>query len=274
MAAFVAALPSTSSWTPSASSSAPRLRTSLASSSVSSTAVLPQATGNAQGKASYGVLQVLSVLCGALAVRKLGKQPARGRGTRATRAAVCCDTQAEVRVAADGMSIEQELQHVAAQNCAQKLAPKIHALQCQAEQLRNGELRAVLDAARKDDSKKIRGAFGEVDMLLGATIDAISDSTHSLGFNPQGCESNAYVDCAPPSPRTGPGSVERKLARLAPKIEDLRSQAELLRNGELRQVLNETRNLREPRFQGAISEVDFLLSATIDAIQGLPLQYA
>lgn len=169
------------------------------------------------------------------------------------------------------MTMEEELSQKVVDCSTQKLAPKIHALQCQAEQLRNGELRAVLDAARDPKSRAIRGAFGEVDQLLCATIDAISDSTQTLGFNPQVCE--AYVDCAPPkSPRGTTGSVEKKIEKLAPKLSDLQSQAELLRSGELRQAIDETKGVR--RLSSSFSEVDFLLSATIDAIRGLPLQYA
>lgn len=205
-------------------------------------------------------------MCGAFAVRKLGKQRTVRRNSNTSMKAVLCSTQHTT------MTMEEELSQKVMDCSTQKLAPKIHALQCQAEQLRNGELRAVLDAARDPKSRAIRGAFGEVDQLLCATIDAISDSTyHMRYFDPQVCE--AYVDCAPPkSPRGTTGSVEKKIEKLAPKLSDLQSQAELLRSGELRQAIDETKGVR--RLSSSFSEVDFLLSATIDAIRGLPLQYA
>lgn len=54
-----------------------------------------------------------------------------------------------------------------------KFVPKIHALQSQAEMLRTGELRQVLDTMKDLRKTELRGVFGEVDQLLCALVDAI-----------------------------------------------------------------------------------------------------
>eukprot|EP00913_Durusdinium_trenchii_P029370 g27533.t1 len=59
------------------------------------------------------------------------------------------------------------------------------------------------------------------------------------------------------------------VAEMVPKISALQNQAELLRSGELRQVIETMKSLRKSELGNVISEVDELLSALIDAIQGL-----
>eukprot|EP00435_Cladocopium_sp_Y103_P065996 s1264_g28.t1 len=62
---------------------------------------------------------------------------------------------------------------------------------------------------------------------------------------------------------------EADATEFVPKIHALQNQAELLRSGELRQVIETMKSLRKSELSSVISEVDELLSALIDAIQGL-----
>eukprot|EP00930_Biecheleria_cincta_P002503 TRINITY_DN103515_c0_g1_i1.p1 TRINITY_DN103515_c0_g1~~TRINITY_DN103515_c0_g1_i1.p1 ORF type:complete len:719 (+),score=158.58 TRINITY_DN103515_c0_g1_i1:87-2159(+) len=63
--------------------------------------------------------------------------------------------------------------------------------------------------------------------------------------------------------------VESSVAEFVPKISALQNQAELLRSGELRQVIDTMRCLRKTELGGVFGEVDSLLAALIDAIHGL-----
>lgn len=63
--------------------------------------------------------------------------------------------------------------------------------------------------------------------------------------------------------------VEQSVASFVPKISALQSQAELLRSGELAEVIATMKTLRKNELRGVFSEVDQLLAALIDAIQGL-----
>lgn len=63
--------------------------------------------------------------------------------------------------------------------------------------------------------------------------------------------------------------VESSVAEFVPKISALQNQAELLRSGELRQVIDTMRSLRKTELGGVFGEVDSLLAALIDAIHGL-----
>ncbi|CAJ1334269.1 unnamed protein product [Effrenium voratum] len=62
---------------------------------------------------------------------------------------------------------------------------------------------------------------------------------------------------------------EPDVGKFVPKMRALQNQAELLRSGELRQVIETMKSLRKSELKGAISEVDELLAALIGAIQGL-----
>jgi glutamyl-tRNA reductase len=68
-----------------------------------------------------------------------------------------------------------------------------------------------------------------------------------------------------------PGSddVETSIAEFVPKISMLQNQAELLRSGELQEVIQTMKTLRKTELRGVFSEVDQLLVALIDAIDGL-----
>eukprot|EP00434_Breviolum_minutum_P030118 symbB.v1.2.026638.t1/scaffold2673.1/size73240/2 len=59
------------------------------------------------------------------------------------------------------------------------------------------------------------------------------------------------------------------VAEFVPKISALQNQAELLRSGELRQVIETMKSLRKSELSSAISEVDELLADLIDTIQAL-----
>eukprot|EP00416_Gambierdiscus_australes_P038072 CAMPEP_0171095134 /NCGR_PEP_ID=MMETSP0766_2-20121228/43002_1 /TAXON_ID=439317 /ORGANISM="Gambierdiscus australes, Strain CAWD 149" /LENGTH=693 /DNA_ID=CAMNT_0011553913 /DNA_START=36 /DNA_END=2117 /DNA_ORIENTATION=+ len=63
--------------------------------------------------------------------------------------------------------------------------------------------------------------------------------------------------------------VESTVAEFVPKISALQSQAELLRSGELKDVIDTMKALRKTELRGVFSEVDQLLAALIDAINGL-----
>lgn len=63
--------------------------------------------------------------------------------------------------------------------------------------------------------------------------------------------------------------MENSVAEFVPKISALQNQAELLRSGELRQVIDTMRSLRKTELGGVFGEVDSLLAALIDAIHGL-----
>mmetsp|Transcript_143731 Transcript_143731/g.400619 ORF Transcript_143731/g.400619 Transcript_143731/m.400619 type:complete len:708 (-) Transcript_143731:103-2226(-) len=64
-------------------------------------------------------------------------------------------------------------------------------------------------------------------------------------------------------------SVESSIAQFVPKISALQNQAELLRSGELRNVIQTMKELRKTELRGVFGEVDQLLCALIDAIDGL-----
>jgi len=63
--------------------------------------------------------------------------------------------------------------------------------------------------------------------------------------------------------------VEESIAHIVPKISALKNQAELLRSGELKHVLGTMKELRKTELRGVFSEVDQLLCALVDAIDGL-----
>jgi len=64
-------------------------------------------------------------------------------------------------------------------------------------------------------------------------------------------------------------SVESSIANFVPKIHALQSQAELLRSGELRDVINTMKSLRKTELGSVFGEVDQLLCALVDAIHSL-----
>jgi len=63
--------------------------------------------------------------------------------------------------------------------------------------------------------------------------------------------------------------VENTVADFVPKISALQNQAELLRSGELRNVIKTMKALRKTELGGVFGEVDQLLAALIDAINSL-----
>lgn len=63
--------------------------------------------------------------------------------------------------------------------------------------------------------------------------------------------------------------VEVSISEVVPKISALKNQAELLRSGELKDVLATMKELRKDELRGVFSEVDQLLLALVDAIDGL-----
>jgi len=63
--------------------------------------------------------------------------------------------------------------------------------------------------------------------------------------------------------------VEQSLASFVPKISALQNQAELLRSGELAEVIRTMKTLRKNELRGVFGEVDQLLAALISAIHGL-----
>jgi len=64
-------------------------------------------------------------------------------------------------------------------------------------------------------------------------------------------------------------SVESSVASFVPKVAALQQQAELLRSGELRDVINTMKTLRKTELRGVFGEVDQLLTALVDAINSL-----
>lgn len=64
-------------------------------------------------------------------------------------------------------------------------------------------------------------------------------------------------------------SVESSIADFVPKMASLQRQAQTLRSGELRQVIDTMKTLRKSELRGVFSEVDQLLCALIDAIDSL-----
>jgi len=63
--------------------------------------------------------------------------------------------------------------------------------------------------------------------------------------------------------------VEQSVADFVPKISALQHQAEMLRSGELTDVITTMKAMRKTELRGVFSEVDQLLAALIDAIDGL-----
>jgi len=83
----------------------------------------------------------------------------------------------------------------------------------------------------------------------------------------------APVAAAPPA-RLAPvrGSlddVESSVAEFVPKISALQQQAQLLRSGELKDVIVTMKEMRKTELRGVFGEVDQLLAALIEAINGL-----
>mmetsp|Transcript_134987 Transcript_134987/g.319996 ORF Transcript_134987/g.319996 Transcript_134987/m.319996 type:complete len:667 (+) Transcript_134987:49-2049(+) len=70
-------------------------------------------------------------------------------------------------------------------------------------------------------------------------------------------------------PEKGFDDAEISVEKFVPKISALQNQAELLRSGELRQVIETMRSLRKSELGAVFSEVDTLLAALVDAIEGL-----
>jgi len=63
--------------------------------------------------------------------------------------------------------------------------------------------------------------------------------------------------------------VENSMSDFVPKIAQLQQEAELLRSGELKEVLQAMKELRKPELRSAFGEVDQLLCALVSAIDGL-----
>lgn len=63
--------------------------------------------------------------------------------------------------------------------------------------------------------------------------------------------------------------MESSIEEFVPKIAALQTQAELLRSGELRNVIETMKELRQSELRGVFGEVDQLLCALIEAIHGL-----
>jgi len=63
--------------------------------------------------------------------------------------------------------------------------------------------------------------------------------------------------------------VESSMSEFVPKIAQLQQEAELLRSGELKEVLQAMKELRKPELRSAFGEVDQLLCALVSAIDGL-----
>jgi glutamyl-tRNA reductase len=63
--------------------------------------------------------------------------------------------------------------------------------------------------------------------------------------------------------------VESALTSFVPKISALRNQAQVLRSGELKQVIETMQELRKTELRNVFGEVDQLLCALVDAIQNL-----
>jgi len=63
--------------------------------------------------------------------------------------------------------------------------------------------------------------------------------------------------------------VESSMSDFVPKIAQLQQEAELLRSGELKEVLQAMKELRKPELRSAFGEVDQLLCALVSAIDGL-----
>jgi len=59
------------------------------------------------------------------------------------------------------------------------------------------------------------------------------------------------------------------MSDFVPKIAQLQQEAELLRSGELKEVLQAMKELRKPELRSAFGEVDQLLCALVSAIDGL-----
>jgi len=70
-------------------------------------------------------------------------------------------------------------------------------------------------------------------------------------------------------PQSKIDDVEDSIAEFVPKISALQNQAELLRSGELKSVLTTMKQMRKTELGGVFSEVDQLLCALVDAIDGL-----
>jgi len=64
-------------------------------------------------------------------------------------------------------------------------------------------------------------------------------------------------------------SVETAMADFVPRIAALQTQAQLLRSGELSEVINAMQDLSKPELQNVFMEVDQVLCALVDAIQNL-----
>lgn len=63
--------------------------------------------------------------------------------------------------------------------------------------------------------------------------------------------------------------MESSMSEFVPKIAQLQQEAELLRSGELKEVLQAMKELRKPELRSAFGEVDQLLCALVSAIDGL-----
>lgn len=63
--------------------------------------------------------------------------------------------------------------------------------------------------------------------------------------------------------------MESSMSDFVPKIAQLQQEAELLRSGELKEVLQAMKELRKPELRSAFGEVDQLLCALVSAIDGL-----
>mmetsp|Transcript_97971 Transcript_97971/g.247219 ORF Transcript_97971/g.247219 Transcript_97971/m.247219 type:complete len:744 (+) Transcript_97971:83-2314(+) len=114
-------------------------------------------------------------------------------------------------------------------------------------------------AARRGGARRLaRRLRGPVGGLRVATVD----TKESQNIQTTSKESSLVV-------RSELDDVEDSIAEFVPKISALQSQAELLRSGELKNVLTTMKELRKSELRGVFSEVDQLLCALVDAIDGL-----
>eukprot|EP00419_Tripos_fusus_P013005 CAMPEP_0172668952 /NCGR_PEP_ID=MMETSP1074-20121228/9380_1 /TAXON_ID=2916 /ORGANISM="Ceratium fusus, Strain PA161109" /LENGTH=704 /DNA_ID=CAMNT_0013485669 /DNA_START=84 /DNA_END=2198 /DNA_ORIENTATION=- len=86
----------------------------------------------------------------------------------------------------------------------------------------------------------------------------------------RGSAGSSSEDAAKPSGlAVAEPDVEQTVAEFVPKISALQDQAELLRSGELAEVIQTMKALRKRELGGVFSEVDQLLAALVGAIDGL-----
>lgn len=114
-------------------------------------------------------------------------------------------------------------------------------------------------------------ACGFAATLLGRSTSAPQWRRRRFGMRGVGGRRVASIDRPLPVPleRGDLEHVEDSIEKFVPKISALQSQAELLRSTELKEVLTTMTALRKTELRGVFSEVDQLLCALVDAIDGL-----